>query len=147
MQKSEFGTTPQLTSNSPISRRVNPYVQLIERLRKGEKTQFKNSDARIDHPPSDSLQRKTSLQTDTDTHIQKFLSFLHSLDDPTSNKQTSDTFDENTLTTLFSVDNHLSSSIDVPTNIHQLNTIPKSILRSLKNTSDNEQILNKVKNY
>jgi hypothetical protein len=63
------------------------------------------------------------------------------------NKQNSNIFDENILIALFSIDNHLSSSIYVPTNIQQLNFVPKSILQSLRNTPDNEYILNKVNDY
>jgi hypothetical protein len=84
------------------------------------------------------------LQINANTHncIQKFLSFLHSLDDSIN-----PSLDENTLITLFSVDNHLSSSIYIPMNIQQLHNVPKSILYSLKTTPDNEQILNQVNQF
>ncbi|CAF0951289.1 unnamed protein product [Adineta steineri] len=99
----------------------NPYRQLLERLRKADKMQSDKFDSKV-----------------TKIHIQNFLSFFHSLDDTTS------IIDENLLTSLFSVDNHLSSSIYIPTNIHQLNTVPKTILHSLKTTPHNKQIHNKV---
>ncbi len=129
--KSEFTTK---SHHPTASRATNPYAQLIERLRKAEKSNL------INELPS----RPTSIQIDTNTHhrIQKLLSFLHSLDDTTDN-----TLNENTIIALFSVDNHLSSSIYVPNNIQQLNIIPKTILHSLRNTSDNEQMLNQVSDY
>jgi len=153
MQKSEL----TVNSHDPTANRItNPYANLIERLRKAEKSKLE----KIDHKSFDSTVKfllylnqtplkQISFQIDANIHIcvQKLLSFLDSLDDTTNNQQNSNTFDENTLIALFSVDNHLSSSIYVPTNIQQLNIVPKPILHSLKNTSDNEHILNKVNDY
>ncbi len=158
IQKSELVTT----SYDPTANRTNnPYAQLLERFRKAEKIKLKNSDTKIDHKSFDSIvklpnnfnqipSKQLSFQIDTNIHIriQKLLSFFHSLDDNTTdNIQNSNTFDENTLIALFSVDNHLLSSIYVPTNIQQLNMVPKSILYSLRNTPDDEQLLNKVNDY
>ncbi|CAF2805383.1 unnamed protein product [Rotaria sp. Silwood2] len=143
MQKSELGTTSQLGSSSHnliSSCNTNPYAELVERLRQAEKLKLKNFGTKSSQKPFDS-----KINSITHSCIQKLLSFLHSLNDDTiDNQQNSNIFDENTLIDLFSVDNHLSSSIYVPTNIHQLNIIPKSLRQSLKNTSDNEQILCKI---
>ncbi|CAF1016136.1 unnamed protein product [Rotaria sordida] len=143
IQKSELGTTSQLASSAhnQISNCItNPYAKLLERLRQDEKPKLKNFNTKFS-------QKSFDLKINTNTHcgIQKLLSFLHSLDDNTTdNEQNSNIFDENTLIDLFSIDNHLSSSIYVPTNIHQLDIIPKILHQSLKNTSDNEQILSKI---
>ncbi|CAF3398798.1 unnamed protein product [Rotaria sp. Silwood1] len=143
IQKSELSTTSQLASSSHnliSTGSTNPYAELVERLRRAEKPKVKNSGTKFSQKSFDS-----EINSNTHCCIQKLLSFLHSLDNDTmDNQQNSNIFDENTLIDLFSVDNHLSSSIYVPTNIHQLNIIPKSLRQSLKNTSDNEQILNKI---
>lgn len=51
IQKSELVTS----SHDPTASRItNPYAQLIERLRKAEKSKLKNSDTKIDHKSFDS---------------------------------------------------------------------------------------------
>jgi hypothetical protein len=137
------------------SRATNPYGQLIERLRNAGKTKQENSDRKTIQKSFDSTvklfiylnsisSRQISFQIDANTHnrIQQFLSFLHSLDDTVD-----PSLDEHTLITLFSVENHLSSSIFIPMNIQQLNIAPKSILHSLNNTPENEHILNQVNEF
>ncbi len=121
---SDQSIQPLTSLNDPkATRTTNPYRQLIEHLRNAGKTKDEQSDA------------------STHNRIQQFLSFLHSL-----NNTTDPLLDEHTLINLFSVDNHLSSSIYIPMNIQQLNKIPKSILHSLETSSENEDILNQVKN-
>ena len=94
-----------------------------------------------------SKNKQTPFQIDANTRlcIERLLSFLNSLDNTKDNQQNSDVFNEKTLIDLFSVDNHLLSTIYVPTDIQQLSIIPKSIRQSLKNSSDDEQILSQVK--
>ncbi|UJR26721.1 hypothetical protein I4U23_008036 [Adineta vaga] len=133
-QLSDEHSAHSLISNSH-NPNTNPYKQLLNHLRKMDTIKINHSNSKIN---DESI--KTTLP------IQNFLSFLHSLDDKTISSQIdSNILDENILISLFSVDNYLSSSIYIPTNIHQLNPIPKTILNSLNNISDNQQILKKIK--
>lgn len=84
------------------------------------------------------------MNSSVDNSIQKLLSFLRNLDHVTDDPNESNILDENTLLNLFSVDYHLALSIFAPTNIHELDKIPKSIQNSLKNTSSNSEILSRV---
>ncbi|CAF1119030.1 unnamed protein product [Adineta ricciae] len=104
------------------------YKQLLDQFRKLDKRNGVTPDSQI----NESL---IEPKINENVPVQNFLSFLHSLDD-------SNTLDENILTSLFSVDNYLSASIYLPTNIHPFSPVPKTILDSL----NNQEILKRIEN-
>lgn len=118
---------------------TNPYARLLKRLRQAEKSKLTKFDTKIKPNSADDF--SPEIKENMHICIQKLLSFLHSLDDQQND---SNNFNENTLMNLFSVNNHLSSSIYLPMNIQNLDTIPKPIFESLKTNPKNEEILHSV---
>lgn len=72
--------------------------------------------------------------------IQTFLTFLRSLDPD----NVENSIDEKTILSLFSVDEQMNSSIYVTDDVRELKVVPKSLLHSLKQSNEDEQVINKV---
>ena len=72
--------------------------------------------------------------------IQTFLTFLRSLDPD----NVENSIDEKTILSLFSVDEQMTSSIYVIDDVRELKVVPKSLLHSLKQSNEDEEVINKV---